>query len=66
MALGGLGGCPLVTEAGGNVATEEAAGLFASMRVATDLDVQALAAAAGRIGQLLGRPLRPPAGRGSD
>lgn len=66
VALGGLGGCPFVTEAGGNVATEEAAGLFASMRVATDLDVQALAAAAGRIAQLLGRPLRPPAGRGSD
>ena len=66
VALGGLGGCPFVTGAGGNVATEEAAGLFASMRVATDLDVQALAAAAGRIAQLLGRPLRPPAGRGSD
>ena len=66
VALGGLGGCPFVPGAGGNVATEEAAGLFASMRVATDLDVQALAAAAGRIAQLLGRPLRPPAGRGSD
>ena len=66
VALGGLGGCPFVPGAGGNVVTEEAAGLFASMRVATDLDVQALAAAAGRIGQLLGRPLRPPAGRGSD
>ena len=66
VALGGLGGCPFVPGAGGNVATEEAAGLFASMRVATDLDLQALAAAAGRIGQLLGRPLRPPAGRGSD
>ena len=66
VALGGLGGCPFVPGAGGNVATEEAAGLFASMRVATDLAVQALAAAAGRIAQLLGRPLRPPAGRGSD
>lgn len=66
VALGGLGGCPFVTGAGGNVATEEAAGLFASMRVATDLDLQALAAAAGRIAQLLGPPLRPPAARGSD
>ena len=66
VALGGLGGCPFVTEAGCNFATEEAAGLFASMRVATGLDLQALASAAGRIGQLLGRPLRPPAGRGSD
>ena len=66
VALGGLGGCPFVPGAGGNVATEEAAGLFASMRVATDLDVQALAAAAGRIAQLLGRPLHPPSGPGSD
>ena len=66
VALGGLGGCPFVPGAGGNVVTEEAAGLFASMRVATDLDVQALAAAAGRIAQLLGRPLHPPSGPGSD
>ena len=66
VAVGGLGGCPFVPGAGGNVATEEAAGLFASMRVATDLDVQALAAAAGRIAQLLGRPLHPPSGPGSD
>ena len=66
VALGGLGGCPFVPGAGGNVATEEATRLFASMRVATGLDVPALAAAAGRIAQLLGRPLRPPAGRGSD
>ena len=66
VALDGLGGCPFVPGAGGNVATEEAAGLFASMRVATGLDVPALAAAAGRIAQLLGRPLRPPAARGSD
>ena len=66
VALGGLGGCPFVPGAGGNVATEEAAGLFASLGTATGLDVPALAAAAGRIAQLLGRPLRPPAARGSD
>ena len=66
VALGGLGGCPFVPGAGGNVATEEAAGLFASMRVATGLDVPALVAAAGRTARLLGRPLHPPSGPGSD
>ena len=66
VAVGGLGGCPFVPGAGGNVATEEAAGLFASLGKATGLDVQALTAAACRIAQLLGRPLRPPAGGGSD
>ena len=66
VAVGGLGGCPFVTGAGGNVATEEAAGLFASLGKATGLDVQALTAAARRTAQLLGRPLRPPAGPGRD
>ena len=66
VALGGLGGCPFVPGAGGNVATEEAASLFASMRVATGLDVQALVAAAGRIAQLLGRSLPLSADCGSD
>ena len=66
VAVGGLGGCPFVPGAGGNVATEEAAERFASLGVPTGLDVQALVAAAGRIAQLLGRPLHPPSGRGSD
>jgi hydroxymethylglutaryl-CoA lyase len=65
VALNGLGGCPFVSGAGGNVATEEAAGLFASLGTATGLDVPALAAAAGRTAQLLGRPLRPPESPGS-
>ena len=66
VALGGLGGCPFVPGAGGNVATEEATRLFASMRVATGLDVPALVAAAGRIAQLLGRSLPLSADCGSD
>ena len=66
VALGALGGCPFVPGAGGNVATEEATRLFASMRVATGLDVPALVAAAGRIAQLLGRSLPLSADCGSD
>ena len=66
VALGGLGSCPFVPGAGGNVATEEAAERFASLGVPTGLDVQALAAAADHTARLLGRPLHPPSGRGSD
>lgn len=66
VAVGGLGGCPFVPGAGGNVATEEAAERFASLGVPTGLDVQALAAAADHTARLLGRPLHPPSGRGSD
>ena len=66
VALGGLGGCPFVPGAGGNVATEEAAERFASLGVPTGLDVQALAAAADHTARLLGRPLHPPSGGGSD
>ena len=66
VALCGLGGCPFVPGAGGNVATEEAAERFASLGVPTGLDVQALAAAADHTARLLGRPLHPPSGRGSD
>ena len=66
VALGGLGGCPFGPGAGGNVATEEAAERFASLGVPTGLDVQALAAAADHTARLLGRPLHPPSGRGSD
>ena len=66
VAVGGLGGCPFVPGAGGNVATEEAAERFPSLGVPTGLDVQALAAAADHTARLLGRPLHPPSGRGSD
>ena len=65
VALNGLGGCPFVPGARGNVATEEAVGLFASLGTVTGLDVPALAAVAGRIAQLLGRPLHPPESPGS-
>jgi hydroxymethylglutaryl-CoA lyase len=42
--LGGLGGCPHAPGAGGNVATEDVAYLFASMGVATGLQFERLIA----------------------
>ena len=52
-SLGGLGGCPHAPGASGNVATEDVAYLFASMGVPTGLDLDALIALRGRLGQWL-------------
>ncbi|MGD0188608.1 MAG: hypothetical protein ABSC25_25660 [Roseiarcus sp.] len=43
-AFGGLGGCPFAPGAAGDVATEDAAWMFARMGVATGVDVEALVA----------------------
>ena len=56
-AAGGLGGCPFVKGAGGNVATEDAVHLLAGMGGATDIDLPALARVVRRFEQLLGRRL---------
>jgi hydroxymethylglutaryl-CoA lyase len=56
--VGGIGGCPHAPGASGNVATEDAAWLFASLGVPTGLDFDALMALRGRIaGWLEGEPL---------
>ena len=57
--VGGIGGCPHAPGASGNVATEDVAYLFASMGVATGLDLQALLAMRETLAQrwLPGEPL---------
>jgi len=56
--VGGIGGCPHAPGASGNVATEDAAYLFASMGVPTGLDVEALLALRARIAHWIdGEPL---------
>ena len=56
--LGGIGGCPHAPGASGNVATEDAAYLFASMGVATGVDFDALIALRAQLAQWLdGEPL---------
>lgn len=56
-ALGGLGGCPFVPKATGNIATEDAAFLCAQMGLETGVEWQALAAPVKRAEELLERPL---------
>jgi hydroxymethylglutaryl-CoA lyase len=54
-ALGGMGGCPFIPGATGNVATEDTAHLLARMGVETGIDVAAVAALTRRLEAFLGR-----------
>jgi len=56
-AAGGLGGCPFIEGAAGNVATEDAVHLLTGMKVTTGIDLPALARVVYRLEQLLGRQL---------
>lgn len=57
VAAGGLGGCPFVPGAGGNVATEAAVALFHQLEVATGIDPDRLHLVVARLQVLLGREL---------
>lgn len=56
-SAGGLGGCPFVTGAAGNIATEDAVNLFESMGVATGIDLGKICAVGARYEELLNRRL---------
>ncbi|HET6568542.1 MAG TPA: hydroxymethylglutaryl-CoA lyase, partial [Rhodothermales bacterium] len=56
-SLGGLGGCPFIPGATGNVATEDTAYLLDQMGIETGIDIGKVAEAARRIEQFLARPL---------
>ena len=57
VAAGGLGGCPFVKGASGNVAAEDAVHLFERIGVPTGIDLPALCRVVERFEELLGRPL---------
>ncbi len=56
-ALGGLGGCPFIPGATGNIATEDAVFALEEMGVATGIDWRRLAAMVPAIEEAVGRPL---------
>jgi len=56
-ALGGLGGCPYVPRAAGNIPTEDAVFMLEEMGVETGIDLDALIAAARRLESIVGHPL---------
>lgn len=56
-SLGGLGGCPFIPGATGNIATEDTAYLLGALGIETGIDLQAVAACSRRIETFLGRAL---------
>lgn len=56
-AVGGLGGSPFAKGAGGNLATEDLVHLCDNLGVDTGIDLDAVVAAAGTVGRLVGRPV---------
>ena len=56
-SFGELGGCPVPAGATGNIATEDLVSMLHEMGISTGIDLPALLACAGRVQQILGRPM---------
>ncbi len=56
-SFGELGGCPVPPGATGNIATEDLVSMLEEMGIETGIDLSALLACAGRVREILGRPL---------
>jgi hydroxymethylglutaryl-CoA lyase len=56
-SLGGIGGCPNIPQAAGNLATEDVVFLFEQMGVETGMDLSALIRASRRLEEMLQHPL---------
>ena len=57
VCAGGLGGCPFVKGAAGNVAAEDVVNMFESMGIGTGIDVKTLCDAVAFLEKILGRGL---------
>ncbi|MCU0593632.1 MAG: hydroxymethylglutaryl-CoA lyase, partial [Desulfobacterales bacterium] len=57
VSTGGIGGCPFVKGASGNVAAEDAVNMFHQIGVDTGIDLEALCRVVDRYEELLGRRL---------
>lgn len=57
VCTGGLGGCPFVKGAAGNVPTEDAVNMFHEMGVSTNIDIRSICAIVGELERMLQRSL---------
>jgi hydroxymethylglutaryl-CoA lyase len=57
-SLGGLGGCPFVEGAAGNIPTEDTAYLMNALGIATGIDIAKVACWSQRLSRFFGRPLQ--------
>ena len=55
--VGGVGGCPFIRGAAGNVPTEDAVHMFEAMNIRTGIDLEAVCVAVGFLEEKLGRRL---------
>ena len=56
-SLGGMGGCPFIPGATGNIATEDTAYLLGEMGIETGIDIDKVAACSRRMEEFLGKAL---------
>jgi len=56
-SFGGMGGCPFVPGAAGNIATEDTVHLLASLGIETGIDLEKVAAVSRAMADFLGKPL---------
>lgn len=56
-SIGGLGGCPVLSRAAGNIATEDLANLCEEMGITTGVDIEAIQAISLKMQDFLGRQL---------
>jgi hydroxymethylglutaryl-CoA lyase len=56
-AVGGLGGCPFIKGATGNISTEDTVHLFDQLGIHTGIDARKIAACSRELSQLLGKDL---------
>ena len=56
-SFGGMGGCPFVEGAAGNIATEDTLYLLASLGIDTGIDLEKVAACSHRMAHFLGKAL---------
>jgi hydroxymethylglutaryl-CoA lyase len=55
-ALTGMGGCPFIPGAAGNIATQDTAYLMESLKIETGIDIGAVARCSSRLENFLGKP----------
>ena len=55
-ALAGMGGCPFIPGAAGNIATEDTAYLMESLKIKTGIDIKAVSHCSSKLEDFMGKP----------